>query len=478
MSKDPSVYLQEWQSRVNPIFLRGLWAHLPICAGIGIYMEVPLLPILILGLLILGFPTWLARTQKHPTLIAICIGVASMGISGLLIHAMRGMIEAHFHVFILLALLLVFGTIEVILAAAGTIAIHHIAGWLWFPDSVFNDSAGFEIVLIHAVFVVLQALPSIKIASWFKSFIVARGCMRDLMYQAASQLETGVHQASNHCLNLTDHTNEQSEAVIAIHECYQSIQLHLSQTDSICTRALQTEREARQWIEKGLSSLTALKDMQSLNQKFQDKTQDSLKRNLETLKDLRAAFEEVQQCTAEVAEIADQSRLLSVNARIEAARAGKQGKGFSVVADSMGELAEQSMAISRSIQTRIQSSYQVLESISRIASEELKQTHKNCEEMDQNMGRLSSECSAVFSQVIECLSQMGTQVQEVSHSSGQQIQEMNLFTQSVESVLDLNKVSREHVEDVSLIVSDVKTEVLSLNENIQILTSSDLLHTA
>ena len=63
---------------------------------------------------------------------------------------------------------------------------------------------------------------------------------------------------------------------------------------------------------------------------------------VDSINQVGKASEEITKIVGLIAEIADETNLLSLNASIEAARAGEAGKGFAVVATEIGKLAQTS----------------------------------------------------------------------------------------------------------------------------------------
>ncbi len=96
------------------------------------------------------------------------------------------------------------------------------------------------------------------------------------------------------------------------------------------------------------SQLVLANSMEGLNQlntNFDDA--------VHTIEDLRISSQSIGEVMDVIRNIADQTNLLALNAAIESARAGEHGRGFSVVADEVRQLAKRTQESTSSIQTNI-----------------------------------------------------------------------------------------------------------------------------
>jgi len=170
ITKFEATYLK----RLNTIGIAALAAHVPIFVAVAWLNGTGPLYALGLTLLVLAGPLFAWLKVENPRTVSMTYAVAAMCMGGVLVHFGQGpmQIEMHFYFFSVIAMLAVFGNPAVILAAAGTAALHHLIVWIVLPRSVFNYEASGWVVAVHTGFVVVESVASCFIArSFFDSVI-------------------------------------------------------------------------------------------------------------------------------------------------------------------------------------------------------------------------------------------------------------------------------------------------------------------
>ena len=172
-----------------------------------------------------------------------------------------------------------------------------------------------------------------------------------------------------------------------------------------------------------------------------DRSSDDMKEMVEAMSRINETSQKIGNIISEIENIASETNLLSLNASIEAARAGEAGRGFSVVADQIRQLAEQSSKSAVDTRTLIEGAMSEID----------------------NGNKVADRAVASLATVVEGIRKVADSSQELSVSSANQAHTMESAEHDVNAISDVIQTNAAIAEESSATSQELSAQAVSLD---------------
>ena len=218
--------------------------------------------------------------------------------------------------------------------------------------------------------------------------------------------------------------------------------------------AKQTEENSEKTLALSRKGQEAMTDTQETVEAVTQMVISSANQILE----LEKQSSEIGSSASLIAEIADQTNLLALNAAIEAARAGEHGRGFAVVADEVRKLAERTSGATSQISAMISHISQEIQTVAQAMNQAVPQAQKSIE--------LATQTASVLDEIKEQATDSLAKAKDVSDSSRHQDESVKHIREEMDEMVQISRNTTELMNKTSRAVTDLENISTKLKENI------------
>ncbi|WP_315981567.1 methyl-accepting chemotaxis protein [Aliamphritea spongicola] len=263
----------------------------------------------------------------------------------------------------------------------------------------------------------------------------------DLLSNSSQRISDITVQASSSSQNQMQLASEVSDAMATMSEATQSVSSSADATVSASGQALAESNKGAQ--------------VSAQTQQIIEQLQGKILQAAEVIQKLEQESHEVDTTLSVIQGIAEQTNLLALNAAIEAARAGEQGRGFAVVADEVRSLSQRTQTATIEINTMIDSFKNNAQHAVNVMQEASNSTEQSVEQVQSTVTSLTN-----ITTEMEAIANTNNAISDAVH------QHSDATVRVEESIATINRGTESAISRVEQL-SEVSQQITNLAEELE-----------
>ncbi len=359
---------------------------------------------------------------------------------------------------------------------AALLKFHNTEAEVWSTKAIETSKAQSMLaILLVAVGFILSLTMGIIFARGLSNSLVA---VSKNLVEGATQLNSAATEIATGSESLSSSASEQAAAVQETSSAVEELSAMVSKNSDNAEKSRDKAAVSQQVAQKGRNVVTemmaAISDINESNSQIMGAVEESNK----NIAEITRVIMDIGAKTTVIKDIVFQTKLLSFNASVEAARAGEHGKGFSVVAEEVGNLAQMSGNAAQEISSTLEESIKKVNHIVAETKERVESLILIGKDKVERGHTIATQCGEILEQIVAEASDVSSMVVEISSSSKEQsigIQEITKAMSQMDTVTQQNaSISQTsasasvelaaQAESLTSLVSEMQSIIYGLNQ--------------